>query len=490
MDEILHEPDLKPLSVPHSKRTSARPKSAGLFTRIRNRVDKIASGHPLLDPVPFLAAAAIIGIAAITAVVYTPSYVVSVNGTDIGTVRKPAVFENVINRVEIRASNILGYEYELTSEINYDFALTRRGELSPVADFESHLFDTIDEIFLGYSLNVGGTRMGAAVDRAQLDAVLEEIKAPYVNENTVDSEFVEPLQITHEYLPATAEQDMDAIHAALTENRNGQTVYEVKQGDTFMAIALRNNMTMKELEGLNPGVNINRLHIGQLLTVKEEIPFLSVRTYEDLIYEEAVPCPIEEVPDNSMYEGESRVIDAGIPGTALVHAHITYVNGKEEETHVVSSETMVEPTIKYVAVGTKPRPSWYPTGSFIWPTSGRISSYFGYRKIFGSTSYHGGIDIAAAYGTAVKAADGGTVIFAGTASGSNWTYGKLVIIDHGNGKHSYYGHNSSIVVKKGDKVYQGQTIAKVGSTGRSTGNHCHFEVRINGTRVNPLSYLP
>ena len=82
-----------------------------------------------------------------------------------------------------------------------------------------------------------------------------------------------------------------------------------------------------------------------------------------------------------------------------------------------------------------------------------------------------------------------TVTFAGRATGSNWSYGNLVIINHGNGKVTYYGHCSSVLVSAGDHVYQGQTIARVGSTGRSTGNHCHFEVKINGTSVNPLAYL-
>ena len=81
------------------------------------------------------------------------------------------------------------------------------------------------------------------------------------------------------------------------------------------------------------------------------------------------------------------------------------------------------------------------------------------------------------------------MVFAGRATGSMWSYGNLVIVDHGNGNQTYYGHCSSVLVSAGDKVYQGQPIAKVGSTGRSTGNHCHFEVKINGTSVNPLSYL-
>ena len=83
------------------------------------------------------------------------------------------------------------------------------------------------------------------------------------------------------------------------------------------------------------------------------------------------------------------------------------------------------------------------------------------------------------------AADGGTVTF----SGWKGTYGNLVIITHDNGTKTYYGHNSSLLVSAGQKVYRGQPIAKAGSTGRSTGVHCHFEVRVNGSAVNPLNFL-
>ena len=196
-----------------------------------------------------------------------------------------------------------------------------------------------------------------------------------------------------------------------------------------------------------------------------------------------------EVQDDSMYQGESKVLDAGVPGEQIVNADIAYLNGVEQERTVLSTQVTREATNKVIAVGTKVRPSWLPNGYFIWPVYGRITSYFGYRSIFGSYSYHGGIDIATSYGTNIAAADGGTVVFAGRATGSMWSYGNLVIVDHGNGKQTYYGHCSSVLVSAGDKVYQGQPIAKVGSTGRSTGNHCHFEVKINGTSVNPLSYL-
>ncbi len=156
----------------------------------------------------------------------------------------------------------------------------------------------------------------------------------------------------------------------------------------------------------------------------------------------------------------------------------------------VDKAKLTEPTAKQVAVGTMERPSWLPTGHFTWPTWGTITSRFGSRYIFGSYSYHSGIDISVPYGSSIKAADGGTVIFAGTGSGSTWSYGKYVVIDHGNGRQTYYAHNSSLLVSVGDKVYQGQVIARAGSTGRSTGPHCHFQVKINGSDVNPLKYLP
>lgn len=126
-------------------------------------------------------------------------------------------------------------------------------------------------------------------------------------------------------------------------------------------------------------------------------------------------------------------------------------------------------------------------GSMIWPASGPITSGFGGRvhPITGVYKQHTGIDIGASYGSSVLAADGGTVIYAGWMSG----YGNTVIIDHGGGISTLYGHMSSILVSSGSGVSQGQVIGKVGSTGLSTGPHLHFEVRINGNPTNPLAYL-
>lgn len=127
-------------------------------------------------------------------------------------------------------------------------------------------------------------------------------------------------------------------------------------------------------------------------------------------------------------------------------------------------------------------------GRFIWPVRGPISSPFGWRlhPILKKKIFHSGIDIAVPFGASVRAADAGVVAVSGWQGG----YGNFIAIDHGNGLATCYGHNSRLLVKEGDKVSQGQVIALAGSTGLATGPHVHFEVRRNGTTVNPMSFLP
>ena len=127
------------------------------------------------------------------------------------------------------------------------------------------------------------------------------------------------------------------------------------------------------------------------------------------------------------------------------------------------------------------------SGGMIWPIEGEITSPFGWHvhPITGDARFHSGIDIGGDYGDPIRAAAAGQVIYAGWISG----YGYAVIIDHGGGISTLYGHNESLAVSEGQMVAQGQVIAYCGSTGNSTGPHCHFEVREGGEPVEPLGYL-
>jgi murein DD-endopeptidase MepM/ murein hydrolase activator NlpD len=127
------------------------------------------------------------------------------------------------------------------------------------------------------------------------------------------------------------------------------------------------------------------------------------------------------------------------------------------------------------------------TEQFVFPSDAPISSSFGWRMhpILGYQKFHSGMDFAADYGSTIRAADRGTVIFAGWYGG----YGNAVIIDHGNGITTLYGHSSELYVAEGQSVERGQAIAAVGSTGLSTGPHLHFEVRKDGEPTDPAAYL-
>jgi len=127
-------------------------------------------------------------------------------------------------------------------------------------------------------------------------------------------------------------------------------------------------------------------------------------------------------------------------------------------------------------------------GTFIWPVNAPITSPFGYRTdpVTGAQAFHAGLDLGAPCGTPIKAAGTGVVISAGFNSGG---YGNMTLINHGGGMSTLYGHQSSIIVSAGQNVTQGQVIGYVGSTGKSTGCHLHFEVRVDGNPVDPTGYL-
>ena len=337
-----------------------------------------------------------------------------------------------------------------------------------------------------YALSVDGVEMGIAPSLAEMYELLDLVADPYVTEHTLRYEFVADVQVYPVEVPSGTEFDLDGLYAALTAFTIEEDRYVVQKGDTFNQIAYKLDMTPADLSALNPGININKIYIGQELVIQEAVPFLSVRTVENKTYEAVVHSPIEEIPTADLYVGSTKVKVQGEDGLALENADIVYVNGVEQEREILYTATLKEATTTTMYVGTTPRPKTASNGYYIWPTAThKITSPYGYRYIFGRYEFHLGIDLGASYGSNIFASDGGKVTYAGWKG----SYGKLIIITHDNGNQTYYAHCSSIQVSAGQRVYQGQVIGKVGSTGNSTGPHLHFEIRINGKTVNPRNYL-
>ena len=443
--------------------------------------------HRAVGPISFLGVSAALGVALTITTLYAPSYAVTMDGKSVGVVADQAMVTDAIRQVEEEGSSLLGYDYQVEGELDYQFTLTLKSDLSSETEIENYFYGQLSNVsshLRKCEVVVGGKSIGVVKDETALNEMLQELKDQYVTENTTSVDFVEDVTVNYVYVSDNV-MTVEEMEAALKANSTGETTYTVQQGDTFNAIAYANDMSVSDLKALNPDVDINRLMIGDVLNVKELVPVLSVQTTEHQVYTQSIACPVEEVEDSSMYKGETKIVTQGVEGEEQVEADVTFVNGYEKERTVTSTTTLREPTTTVKAVGTKEKPKTASKGTYIWPVSGRITSYFGGRYIFGSYSYHSGLDIAVSYGTTVKAADGGTVTFAGYKG----SYGNLVIITHDNGTQTYYAHNSSLLVSAGQKVYQGQAVAKAGSTGRSTGVHCHFEVRVNGSAVNPLNYL-
>ena len=199
-----------------------------------------------------------------------------------------------------------------------------------------------------------------------------------------------------------------------------------------------------------------------------------------------------------------------VVGLSVCDGEVPEMNGKESlmkqyEKNEAKYEKLIESNMKasqeaevlinqlLKQSGNEPATASYSGGQLGWPVpckvpaSSSLSSGFVYRKkpIGSGYEYHSGYDIPAPYGSDIVAAEGGTVIYSGWMNG----YGNTIMINHGGGIVTLYAHNSSLVVAKGATVTRGQVVAKCGSTGNSTGNHCHFEVRLNGTAVSPEPYL-
>ncbi len=372
-------------------------------------------------------------------------------------------------------------------ESNADPAEVHRA-LNRVSDIE----DTVDEILTidipAYAVRVGGIDLAVFKTKDEAEMLLDDITQPYIDDEEAEIEdigFKEDVNIVEKTAKPSELQDIDEYEEILyyiTKGTNETKIHKVEKGENFWVIAKKYKISVDSLVKANPEIKPERIQIGQEVSLVVPKPLLTVVTKEIKEYKEYIAFETEYEDTNVLYKGEYRVKKAGKKGEREVVAEISKQNGIEVSRSILEENTTEEPTTKLVLKGIKNPPPRIGTGKFSKPTSrGIVTSPFGMR--WGRR--HTGIDIGLKTGTPVTAADGGKVIYSGYKGG----YGKCVIIDHGANMKTLYAHNSALVVKKGDKVFKGQTIAKSGNTGNSTGPHLHFEVRINDAPVNPTKYV-
>lgn len=248
---------------------------------------------------------------------------------------------------------------------------------------------------------------------------------------------------------------------------NQTSEYVVKEGDTLSSIASKFDVSIDSVKWANPSVNWQKVKPGVVVSVPPITGVVYKVRAGDTVHSIAKKFQTEaqgivDFPLNTFANDETFALVAG--QTLIVPDGI------------MPDETATAP--RYTAVLTPDAGAVSATGNFAWPTQGRITQPF--------RSYHKGEDIANAVGTPVLAADAGRVV---TAGWTNVGYGNHIIIDHENGYLTLYAHLSQISVVAGNRVNRGAQIGLMGSTGRSTGSHLHFEIRTAGGNVDPMGYL-
>lgn len=337
-------------------------------------------------------------------------------------------------------------------------------------------------------LYADGQLMGAVKSSADLRYLLNNLleTAKGNSKNTMVS-FVKNIEVINGLYPTASLISTEEMDKLINGNSKAGTTYVVKQGDTATSIAAARHTTVAELKKINPGLG-DSLHPGDLIQLQIAVPNLEVELIRSVTYDAVIPYTTVIQKDTAKYSDYSEVLTQGVNGKQRCTDLVRTVNGIEIKRDSISRQVLAKPVNKVVLTGTKKRPvnkKGVASGKFMWPVPSlhTITTYFAWRW----GTFHKGIDISGsgAYGSTIVASDGGVVSLADWNDG----YGKCVIIDHGNGKKTLYGHCSSLLVQNGEAVSKGQPIALVGSTGDSTGPHCHFEVIVNDAKVNPLSYV-
>lgn len=416
----------------------------------------------------------------------TLAFDVYVEGESIGTARDKEEIFATIEEIKSELSDTYDMEIAFTKELTFEETHVRDEAITAPKDIQSSIKSKLGFMVYGHVLNVDGEDIGALKNKKDMEAAIESIKDPFkasIPEGEIlkDIKIVENISIERKEVPFNQIKDIEAFNNHLLTGSEEIKMHRVEVGESFWTIALIYNMEVEDLEMANPDKNPEALQIGDEVKLVLAKPVLTVETITERKYDKAVEYETKTEYDDNMYDIYQETKVAGENGLSNILESKTRRNGIVVEEKILAEEITKEPTAEVILKGAKETPKTMATGTFLMPTRGRISSPYGMRN----GRMHRGLDIASSTGTSIKAADGGKVVYVGYRG----AYGKLVEIDHENGYKTRYAHNSEMLVEVGDRVYKGQEVAKMGSTGRSTGSHLHFEVIKSGSNQNPSKYV-
>lgn len=416
------------------------------------------------------------------------AYQYAYNGRVLGYVKSQNDVVNVLK--------VAGNKLSSSNKAHIKFTANDNIKMNKVSVFNRDM-DTPDQVVnkLTYMTDIevsavaicqDGKLMTIVENQQAADDVIKRIKESYQTPNEgmkiTKTDFETPVDTKEVQVMLTSVGSKgDALHD-LTEGGTIEIRHIVNEGETVNSIAKEFNVSPSDIKDMETGETVSKAESGSRVRIQKKIDPLKVITIEKGTTTETIPFETEEKQSADLYKDETYVQQEGADGRQAITGTITKKNGKEIKRDISKKEVIKEPVKKIVLIGTKERPKTDPTGTFATPIRGAtITSEFGARW----GRMHEGIDYGAATGTPIYASDGGTVTLAGVYGG----YGNCVEIKHSGGYSTRYGHMSRFAVSQGEKVYQGQVIGYVGNTGRSTGSHLHFEVRLNGVAQNPRNYV-
>ena len=407
-------------------------------------------------------------------------------GTEkIGTTRSEEDVKTILEFVKADLSNTYKAQIVLDKDINFEPTHVKESEIMSNVDFNEIIKSKVNFSIAAHSLVVDGEEIGIVKTISDAEMILEAIKEPYVvrdeDSNIKEVSYLEDVQIVDKETTFSKLDKPEELIEMIQDGGEEKRIHIIEVGENFWTIGAIYDINPLEIEAANPDRDQFRLQPGDEINLLMTKSLITVSTVEEIEYIEDIDFEVIVEANDSMFTNEKKIKVEGERGQINIIANLTKHNGVVFEKEILNEEIIKEPIAQVVIKGTKEVPKTAATGSLAMPTRGRLSSPYGSR----SGRFHRGIDIAAPTGTAINAADGGTV----SVSGWMGSYGNMIEINHGNGYVTRYAHASKLLVKKGEKVYKGQLIAKVGNTGRSTGPHLHFEVLINGVNQNPSKYV-